>query len=129
MEEFVANFLVIVSSNCFSYINSLTSEKSGSILGSYSENIKLHNVFSNQKQYFVYGKNISSSYYINDVSNITVDALESGYILDSDSNQEQYFVYGTDISGTYDINDVSNITFEGMDNTDISDRLQYLITG
>ena len=49
-------------SNCFSYINSLTGQNSGSILGSDSKNVKLHNVFSNQEQYFVDGTNISGTY-------------------------------------------------------------------
>ena len=46
------------------------------------------------------------------------------------SNQEQYFVNSIgDITSTYnDIYDVSDISSSGIGNTDISDRLQYLIT-
>ena len=36
--------------------------------------------------------------------------------------------FGTNISGTYDINGVINIQTSGKGNTDISGRLQYLIT-
>ena len=86
-------------SNCFSYINSLTGIYSGSILGSNSSNVKLHNVFSNQKQYFMVGRHISSTYDINGVSKISNSGIGN---TDISGTKLQYLITGSESENSFE---------------------------